>query len=58
MVKVEWKEYYGTDATWEKEDEMRLRYPHLFPDEGKISLEDQTSERMEDCDNPVPHYAN
>ncbi|GMP38512.1 hypothetical protein CsSME_00009728 [Camellia sinensis var. sinensis] len=43
MVKVEWKEHYGTDATWEKEDEMRLRYPHLFPDEGKISLEDQTS---------------
>ncbi|KAF5956128.1 hypothetical protein HYC85_008984 [Camellia sinensis] len=34
MVKVEWKEHYGTDATWEKEEEMRLRYPHLFPDEG------------------------
>ena len=43
MVKVEWKEHYGTDATWGKEDEIRLRYPHLFPDEGKTSLEDQTS---------------
>ena len=43
MVKVEWKEHYGTDATWEKEDEMWLRYPHLFPNEDKISLEDQTS---------------
>ncbi|KAL7168756.1 hypothetical protein ACSBR2_033906 [Camellia fascicularis] len=43
MVKVEWKEHYEMDATWEKADEMRLCYPHLFSDEGKISLEDQTS---------------
>ena len=43
MVKVEWKEHYGTDTTWDKEDEMHLHYPHLFPAEGKISLEYQTS---------------
>ena len=43
MVKVEWKEHYGTDAMWEKEDKMRPRYPRLYSDEGKISLEDQTS---------------
>ncbi|XP_028062714.1 uncharacterized protein LOC114266032 [Camellia sinensis] len=30
MVKVEWKEHYGKEATWEKEDEMWQRYLHLF----------------------------
>ena len=43
MVKVELKEYYGRDATWEKEEEMRQHYPHLFSIEGNISLGDQTS---------------
>ena len=58
MVIVVWKEHYGTKATWEKEEEMRLRYPHLFSDEGNLSLEDQTSYRGEDCDTPVLYYAN
>ncbi|XP_028063796.1 uncharacterized protein LOC114267013 [Camellia sinensis] len=40
MVKVEWREHYGKEATWEKEEEMRQRYPHLFPSEGNLSLED------------------
>ncbi|XP_028126930.1 uncharacterized protein LOC114323516 [Camellia sinensis] len=30
MVKVEWKEHYGKEATWEKEDEIWQRYPYLF----------------------------
>ncbi|XP_028122005.1 uncharacterized protein LOC114319194 [Camellia sinensis] len=30
MVKVEWQEHYGTDATWEREEEMQHQYPHLF----------------------------
>ena len=42
MVKVEWKEHYGTEATWEKEEEMRQQYLHLFPSKGNLSLEDQT----------------
>ncbi|XP_028063912.1 uncharacterized protein LOC114267122 [Camellia sinensis] len=35
MMKVEWREHYGKEATWEKEEEMRQRYPHLFPSEGE-----------------------
>ena len=27
MVKIEWKEHYGKDATWEMEEEMEIRYP-------------------------------
>lgn len=30
MVKVEWQEHYGTEATWEKEDDMQHQYPYLF----------------------------
>ena len=30
MVKVEWQEHYGIDATWEREEEMKHQYPHLF----------------------------
>ena len=38
MVKVEWKEHYGTGATWEKEEDMRIRYPELFWEQGNLSL--------------------
>ncbi|KAF5958805.1 hypothetical protein HYC85_006030 [Camellia sinensis] len=27
MVKVEWKEHYGKDATWEMKEEMKIRHP-------------------------------
>ena len=37
MVKVEWKEHYGTAATWEKEEDMRVRYPELFWELGYLS---------------------
>ncbi|XP_028103509.1 TMV resistance protein N-like [Camellia sinensis] len=30
MVKIEWKEHYGRDATWKMEEEMKVRYPKLF----------------------------
>lgn len=40
MVKVEWKEHYGMEATWEKENEIRQMYPELFPTQGNASLED------------------
>ncbi|XP_028057537.1 uncharacterized protein LOC114261461 [Camellia sinensis] len=30
MVKIEWRKHYGTEATWEKEDEMGQKYPELF----------------------------
>ena len=38
MVKVEWKEHYGTEATWEKEEDVRIRYPELFIEQGNLSL--------------------
>ncbi|KAI3687208.1 hypothetical protein L1987_80902 [Smallanthus sonchifolius] len=32
LVKVQWKHRKGSEATWEKEDEMRGLYPQLFND--------------------------
>ncbi|XP_024974717.1 uncharacterized protein LOC112512808 [Cynara cardunculus var. scolymus] len=30
MVKVQWKHHRGSNVTWETEDDLRRRYPHLF----------------------------
>ena len=30
LVKVRWNARYGAECTWEREDEMREKYPHLF----------------------------
>lgn len=30
LVKVRWDNHSGGEATWEKEDDMRARYPELF----------------------------
>ena len=30
LVKVLWKNQKVEEATWEREDDMRSRYPHLF----------------------------
>ena len=30
LVKVLWQNYKVEEATWEWEDEMRKKYPHLF----------------------------
>ena len=30
LVKVLWKNHEVEEATWEREDEMRTKYPHLF----------------------------
>ena len=34
LVKVLWKHRGVEEATWEREDMMRTRYPFLFQDEG------------------------
>ena len=30
MVKIQWKHHRGTNVTWEAEEDMKRRYPHLF----------------------------
>ena len=30
LVKVLWHNQHREEATWEREDEMRMRYPYLF----------------------------
>ena len=30
IVKVRWNSRRGPEFTWEREDQMRLKYPHLF----------------------------
>ena len=38
MVKIEWEKHYGGEATWEKEEEMKICYPELFIGQGNLSL--------------------
>ena len=32
LVKVLWRNHSGKEATWEREEDMRTQYPHLFQD--------------------------
>ncbi|XP_060202598.1 uncharacterized protein LOC132631016 [Lycium barbarum] len=32
LVKVLWRNHFGKEATWEREEDMRIQYPHLFRD--------------------------
>ena len=34
LVKVPWRNHLVEEATWEREDQMRSQYPHLFHDIG------------------------
>ena len=34
LVKVLWRNHLVEEATWEREDQMRSKYPHLFHDIG------------------------
>ena len=35
LVKVLWRNQSYEEATWEREEEMRTQYPHLFNPTGK-----------------------
>ena len=37
IVKVRWNAKRGPEFTWEREDQMKQKYPHLFPDKKKPS---------------------
>ena len=32
IVKVRWNSRRGPEFTWERKDQMKLKYPHLFPE--------------------------
>ena len=36
IVKVHWTSRHGPEYTWEREDFMKSKYPHLFPIESKV----------------------
>ena len=35
IVKVRWNARRGPELTWEREDQMKSKYPHLFPEKDK-----------------------
>ena len=35
FLKVQWSHHSEDEATWEREDRLRLEYPDLFPEEPK-----------------------
>ena len=39
FVKVQWSNHDIREVTWELEEEMREKHPHLFRDLGRLSLE-------------------
>ena len=44
MVKVKWSHYRTPrEATWEIEEHMKSKYPHLFENGGKLNFEDEIS---------------
>ena len=42
LVIVQWNNHRIHEATWELEEEMREKHPHIFQDSGMSSLEDKT----------------
>ncbi|GKG48297.1 hypothetical protein Tco_0510182, partial [Tanacetum coccineum] len=32
IIKVQWNSERGPEFTWEREDQMKLKYPYLFSD--------------------------
>ena len=32
IVKVRWNSRHGPEFTWERKDQMKLKYPQLFPE--------------------------
>ena len=40
LVKIQWSNHSIQEATWELEEEIREKHPHIFQDPGISSLED------------------
>ena len=41
LVKVLWKKHTVEEASWQREDEMKSKYPELFVNEGMYDFEDK-----------------
>jgi hypothetical protein len=37
MCKVQWSHHGEDEATWEREEELRIDFPHLFPNPSQVS---------------------
>ena len=52
LVKALWKNHTVEEASWEREDEMKSKYPKLFVNEGMYDFEDENFFRGEGCNTP------
>ncbi|GJX98680.1 hypothetical protein Tco_0355699 [Tanacetum coccineum] len=43
IVKVRWNSQRGPEFTWEREDQIKKKYPHLFTSKDKAERVDETS---------------
>ncbi|KAL4582821.1 hypothetical protein LXL04_007382 [Taraxacum kok-saghyz] len=58
IVKVRWSAKRGPEFTWEREDQMKLKYPHLFANskEAATSLNFGTKFQRRDDVTPVKNF--
>ncbi|GJV59678.1 hypothetical protein Tco_1465778 [Tanacetum coccineum] len=54
IVKVRWKSKRGPEFMWERKDQIRAKYPHLFPTslQHPTKSRDEISLRLGDYNNP------
>jgi hypothetical protein len=52
LVKVLWRNHSAGEASWECEDEMQSKYPHLFQNGGTYNFEDEILLRGEGYNAP------
>ncbi|GJR02994.1 putative reverse transcriptase domain-containing protein [Tanacetum coccineum] len=51
IVKVRWNSKRGPEFTWEREDQMKLKYPHLFSDSERVEYATASLDRVVyDCE--------
>ncbi|GKC85831.1 putative reverse transcriptase domain-containing protein [Tanacetum coccineum] len=55
IIKVRWNSKRGPEFTWECEDQMKLKYPHLFSVDEQLNFRDEILLRGVECD-PCPIY--
>ena len=52
LVKCLWRNHLVEEATWEREDQMRSQYPHIFQDTGTNFVDENFFLRGVDCNDP------